>query len=395
MPHIRGFSAAVDVSSDSYAEWVRRTLLRVRGSAGRVVALFDSSVPEPREMLAATVASAFTPPISDRYVSAFAGGNRFVVEHLCRQYAVAPAQVICTTGATGALSLLYRALVEPGERILVETPGFDLFSAFADLHGIAADRFERRAPDFAIDLDRIAAALTPRTRLIVLSNLHNPSGAPVAHDAMVALARLADARGVRVIVDEVYGDYADAATRPCPAMQLSPNVISVSSLTKIFGLSTLRCGWIVGDAKVLAPVRTLADRYEFSISNLAHATAALVMEDSAAFMAYSHACLAAARPVVESAFAAWCGEGLIEGAVPAFGCIAFPRLVDIDDTVAFADWLGERCGVVVAPGEYFGAPGHVRIGFAQPPADLSFALDALGDGLRAYRKSVVRRSAVG
>lgn len=373
------------MTGDSYAEWVRRTVARMRDGGGRIVPLFDSAVPEPRDLLAGLVARAFTAPVSDRYVSAFSGGNPFVIDHLARAYAVAPDQLIATTGATSALSMLYRALVAPGERILVETPGFDLFARIGALHRIGVDRFVRAAPDFALDVDRVAAALTPQTRLVVVSNLHNPSGEAIAPDALLALARLAEARGVLVVVDEVYGDYADRATRPGPAMRLSRRVISVSSLTKIYGLSTLRCGWIVGDAAVLAPVRTLVDRYEFGIANLAHAAAALVLDEQAAFDAWSRDCVAAARPLAAAALADWRAEGLVEGAMPPFGCIVFPRLVGIEDTVAFADWLGRRCGVVVAPGEYFGAPGHVRIGFAQPPADLAYALDALGDGLRAYR----------
>lgn len=373
------------MTGESYAEWVRQTLIQMRAGGGRIVPLFDSSVPEPRALLAELTATAFADPVSDRYVSAFAGGNPFVIEHLARRYGVAADAVLCTTGATGALSLLYRGLVRPGERILVETPGFDLFAGIAALHGIGVDRVARDPPDFALDIDRLAAALSPRTRLIVVSNLHNPSGMPIAHEAMLALARLAEARGLIVIVDEVYGDYADAATRPVPAAQLSPRMVSVSSLTKIYGLSTLRCGWVVGDPRVLGPVRALADRFEFGISNLSHAVAARVLDHAERFDAWSHEMVATARPAVASAFARWRAAGLIAGPLPEFGCIAFPRLIGIEDSIGFARWLSDRAGVVVAPGEYFGAPGHIRIGFAQPPADLAYALDALEIGLTAYR----------
>ena len=381
------------VAGENYAEWVRRTLARVRASNTRIVTLFDSSVPEPRELLTATVAEAFAEPVTDRYVSAFSGGNPFVVAQLASHYSVGPDNVICTTGATGALSLLYRALVRPGEHVLVETPGFDLFAGIGAVNGIAVDQFERAAPDFDLDVDRIARAIRPETRLIVLSNLHNPSGRVVAHDALLALASLAEARDVLVLVDEVYGDYADATARPRPAASLSSKFISVSSLTKIYGLSTLRCGWIVGDADLLRPVRMLAESYDFGVSNLAHAAAALVLENSAAFTACSNRITEAARPIVEAKFTAWARDGLIEGSVPPFGCIAFPRLVGIDDTAAFAHWLGNRNGVIVAPGEYFGLAGHIRIGFGQPVDDLVFALDALEEGLRAWRADGLRQRA--
>lgn len=374
------------LEADSYALWIRRTLARARSAGGgRIVPLFDSSVPEPADLLTDAVARAFAAPVTDRYVSAFSGGNPHVVAHLKRRYGVAADQVLCTTGATAALSMLYRALLRPGQRIAVETPGFDLFGGIAALHGIAADTFQRPAPDFALDLDRLAAAIRPATRMVVVSNLHNPSSAVIPHDQLVALARLADEHDLLVVVDEVYGDYADAATRPCAAASLSPRFVTISSLTKIFGLSSLRCGWIVGDAAVIARVRALADRFEFGVSNLSHAAAALVLDDAAAFTARTHAVLDAARPVAAAAFADWHAQGLIEGTLPRFGCVVFPRLIGVEDTAAFAEWLGERSGVVVAPGEFFGAPGHIRIGFAQPPALLAAGLDALGEGLRAWR----------
>lgn len=370
--------------SDSYAQWVRRAVGDARASRGRLVTLFDSSVPEPVDLLTDTVSRAFAAPVTSRYTSAFSGGNPFVVDHLARRYGVDRGQVLCTTGATGALSLIYRALVPRGERILVETPGFDLFTDIAADHGIMVDSFVRAAPDFSIDVDAIAAALRSDTRLVVLSNLHNPSGAVADHATLLALARLAEARGVLVLVDEVYGDYADAAARPCDAASLSPNFISVSSLTKIYGLSTLRCGWIVAAPDVIGPIREFGEKFEFGVSNLSHAVAALVLESSATFDAYSAVIVATTRPIIAAQFARWQDDGLIAGEVPPYGCIAFPRLVGIDDTAGFADWLSQRCGVIVAPGEYFGAPGHVRIGFAQAPADLEFALAALGEGLRAW-----------
>lgn len=370
---------------DSYAQWVRRTVARARTSGGRLVPLFDSSVPEPAALLTQAVTAAFAAPVTSRYVSAFSGGNPFVVDHLAAHYGVDRAQVLCTTGATGALSLIYRALVKPGEHILVETPGFDLFADIAYENGIAVDHVVRAAPRFGIDVAAIAAALRPTTRLVVVSNLHNPSGMAIDHADLVALARLAEARGVLVIVDEVYGDYADARTRPCPAATLSPSMMSVSSLTKIYGLSTLRCGWIVGAPDVIAPIRDLSERFEFGVSNLSHAVAALVLEDAPRFDAWSAGVVAAARPVFAAHFADWRAAGLVEGVVPDFGCIAFPRLTGIDDTAAFADWLAARSGVIVAPGEYFGAAGHLRIGFAQDPGELGEALVAVAAGMRAYR----------
>jgi aspartate/methionine/tyrosine aminotransferase len=369
----------------SYAAWVRAAITRVRGGDQPVVPLFESSVPEPRDLLAGVVREAFAPAISDRYTSAFAGGNPYVVAQLARTYDVDPSQILCTTGATGALSLIYRALVGPRERILVETPGFDLFGGIADELGIAVDHFTRSGDRFEIDVAAVEAKLHLLTRLIVISNLHNPSGHAVPHATMRALAEMAERRGVILVVDEVYGDYADAATRPLPAARLSPACISVSSLTKTFGLSTLRCGWIAAAPAALESIRALSDRVEFGVSNLAHAIAATVLERPKPFASHTDAIIAAARPVIQCYWDAWSADGLIAGTLPPFGCIAFPRLPNVVDTTEFANRLAADTGVLVAPGEYFGAPGHVRIGFGLPRPALEQGLAALDLALRTAR----------
>jgi len=376
----------------SYAQWVRRAISRIGASRGQIVTLFDSNVPEPVELLRATIAKGFAGPITSRYTSAFVNGNPYVVQWIARTYGVEADSILCTTGATRALSLLYGALVGEGGRVLVETPGFDLFEGAAVQLGIGVDYFRRTGADFAIDVAQVEACLRPRTQLVVLSNLHNPSGMALSVDVLRDLAALAERRDFHVVVDEVYQDYAEAGGQPpVRAAEISPRLISISSLTKIFGLSTLRCGWIVAAPEVIAPVRDWAEQAEFGISNLAHAVAALVLDDRQSFMDYSLTMLERSRPVIASYHQHWIAEGLVEGDLPDHGCITFPRLPDIADTETFSDWLADRCGVLVAPGEYFYAPGHIRIGFGAPAGSLDYALDALTDGLKTYRDKGIGR----
>jgi len=368
----------------SYSHWVRKVIRAVRSERNLLVSLFDSSVPEPLDLLQPIVLEAFSDPITSRYTSAF-NGNPFIVERLAAHYGVPGDQILCTTGATGALSLVYRAMLAPGDHVLVETPGFDLFHTIARAHGFGIDTFGRRGGDFTIDPDEVAALIQPRTRLIVLSNLHNPSGMLLDEATLAAVGRIAEERGIHVVVDEVYSDYVDPAHRPPPAVQRSPAFISINSLTKSHGLSTLRCGWIAAAAGPMRRIRALADEVDFGVSNLAHAVAALVLERPGAFESYRSEILRKARPIIGSYHAHWRAEGLVDGELPRFGCIAFPRLVGISDTIDFSEWLAERCGVIVAPGEYFGAAGHIRLGFARAPAEVDYGLQALTDGLIRYR----------
>lgn len=387
---LSGSPAAAVPAPVSYAQWVSRAVAIARGAQGRpVVNLFESSVPEPRDLLRTAVLATVSPDggagFSPRYVSAFGEGNPFVRAHVARAHGVALDQVLCNTGATAGLSLLYRALLRPGDRVLVETPGFDLFATAAQIPGVSVDTFPRRAPAFDIDPAELAAAITPQTRLIVLSDLHNPSGMGLSQARLAELAELAARAGAWLVVDEVYGDYADPATRPGPATRLSDAVISLSSLTKIYGLGVLRCGWIVGSAPVMARLRDHAARSEFGVSTLSHAVAAEVLLRTDEADAHWRAHVSRSAPRFAAWFAAMVAQGLMAGTLPDAGCICFPRLVGIDDTRAFSEALMAQSGVIVAPGEFFGLPGHVRIGFCLPDAELDAGLAGLEAALRRHR----------
>ena len=330
------------VRKQSYAQWVASALKRARTSQGSIYTLFDSSVPEPREMLRSLIAGGVEPEFSAYFTSAFGDGNPYVLDMLANTYEVAAGQILCTTGATGGMSLVYRALTRPGDHILIESPGFDLFADLAESHGVEAETFPRIGGTFAIDLDRIEALIRPETKLIVVSNLHNPSGMLIAHDVMLSLAALAERRGILVAVDEVYGDYADKAARPLAAVRLSPNFLSISSLTKIYGLGSLRCGWVVGAEPVIAQLRDVSARVEFNVSTISHAIGAHVLVNRAAFDAYSAKSVAETRPVFDRWFAELHADGLVDGALPEVGCICFPHFPTIPDTEAFSGWRASR-----------------------------------------------------
>ncbi|HLU91714.1 MAG TPA: pyridoxal phosphate-dependent aminotransferase, partial [Pedomonas sp.] len=101
-------------SDEAYAQWIRRVVRRSRQDGRSFISLFDSSVPEPVELLRETIAEGFSRPLTSRYTSAFSGGNPYVLDLLAARHGVSREQVICTTGATGALALLYRAFTRPG-----------------------------------------------------------------------------------------------------------------------------------------------------------------------------------------------------------------------------------------------------------------------------------------
>jgi len=383
-PESRIVSTPAASTGRSFSAWTRIAIAELAASNGSALSLFESSVPEPLHLLAETAAQAFGHGFTERYAGTFVSGNPYVVSQLRQRYGVDAPSVLCTTGASSALSLIYRAFLKPGDRVLVESPGFDLFEILAAMLGIAVDRFERSAPDFALDPAKVAAAMRPRTRLVVCTDLHNPSGALADARALRDIGALARRHEALVVVDEVYADYAGPDRRA--AATLGENFFSISSLTKNYGLSTLRCGWVIAHPGILAPVRRLYDECEFGVSKFAHSVAAFVLEHPGAYQRYWQDMLVASRPLMQRQHQQWEQAGLITGHFPMHGCIYFPRLAGIEDTAGFAISAAREQGVYVAPGEYFGAPGHIRIGFGQPADKLREALQRLTAALQAHRQ---------
>ena len=146
--------------------------------------------------------------------------------------------------------LALAAIVRPGDEVLAEHPTYEPLIAAARYLGAEVRHFARRAEDgFRLDPAEVERRITPRTRAVVLTNLHNPSSALADDDALRQIGALAERVGARVIVDEVY---LDALWEPAPrtAFHLGERFICTNSLTKVYGLNGLRCGWILADAEI-------------------------------------------------------------------------------------------------------------------------------------------------
>src|SRR5215470_6039054 len=138
-----------------------------------------------------------------------------LVEAIAARYGIAPDRVATAGGCSGANFLACAALLDAGDDVLIETPGYDPLAAAARMLGARVGVFERRFEEgYALDPERIAGLLGPRTRLIVLSNPHNPSGVLASDEALQALGRIAEKAGLAVLVDEVYQDLVGVDRQP-------------------------------------------------------------------------------------------------------------------------------------------------------------------------------------
>jgi aspartate/methionine/tyrosine aminotransferase len=303
-----------------------------------------------------------------------------LVEAVAARYGVRTDQVATATGTSGANFLVCAALLRPGDDVLVERPAYDPLLAVPALLGANVVRFERRFEEgFRLDLDRVAAALTPRTRLIVVTNPHNPTGVASGADEMRALGDLAERHGCYVLADEVYLDAMPGPARPSAAT-LSPSIVTTSSLTKAYGLAGLRCGWALADKLLCEEIRRARDLVDGTGSVLAERTAAIAFDRLSELAARARAILA---PNFERFEAFMASQPTLEWVVPAGGTVAFPRLRAMVSADAFADVLLRDFDTAVVPGRFFEAPAHVRVALGIPEEVLDRGLRAIDRALRA------------
>jgi aspartate/methionine/tyrosine aminotransferase len=296
---------------------------------------------------------------------------------------VPPSEAIAALGTTHALWLAYATLTSPGDDVLVETPGYEPLVRIAQGVGARVVTFERDPHrGFAVDPGHIARAMTPRTRVVAISNLHNPSGVRASADALRSAARVAASGGATLLVDEVYAPF-DALVDGSgvfreSARKLAPNVVAVSSLTKCYGLGAQRIGWLLGPAEVVARAED-AVTASCGMLPLGHAHLALHAFDRIAPLAERARALLAGKCErvarwVESEGLAWSAptDGL-------FGLVTLPGAGDI--TAALEDAAREH-EVLVAPGSFFGVPNGFRLAWSAPTELLDQGLARLAQALR-------------
>lgn len=287
---------------------------------------------------------------------------------------VDPDCVVEAAGTSFANYLAMATLLKPGDRVLIEHPTYPLLWEAAENLGATVGRFDRREEcGFALDPQEVQSAVTPNTRLIVITNLHNPSGALAGTAELAAVADLARSVGAHLSVDEVY---LDAAYEQAPrtAFHLGRHVVVTSSLTKVYGLSGLRCGWILAEPGLAREMWQLNNLFGV---NLNHPGEQL----SAAAFEYLNAIRERARRVVEADRAVLTPfleqRSELAAAPTRVGTTSFPRLKD-RPVGPFLERLRAQYGTSAVPGHFFGMPDHFRIGMGTNTAMFAEGLRRIG-----------------
>ncbi len=283
-------------------------------------------------------------------------------------------------GTSHALWVAYSSLVSPGDEVLIERITYEPIHRIAEGIGARVTWFERSAESrFALDPEVIARALTPRTRVIALSNVHNPSGVRADDHALREIARIAAKQGAHVLVDEVYAPFDSLCDArglwSGSARLLAPNVVAVGSLTKCYGLGAHRVGWVVG------PREVIARGDDALVASLGHAPlpwmaiAVRAFDRLPAFAEWSRRTFAGKRARVDAWIAA---RPHLAWSAPREGLFGFAIDTRTSDDLTSRIEQGIRDhGVIVAPGAFFGVPNGFRLAWSLDASQLDEALARL------------------
>jgi N-succinyldiaminopimelate aminotransferase len=183
-----------------------------------------------------------------------------IAEHQQRFYGIAldkDKEVLVTAGATEALAATILALTEPGDEVVTFEPFYDAYGAMIQLAGAKHVTVPLTAPDFQPDLDALTAAVTDRTRLILVNNPNNPTGAVFPKETLQKVVELAEKHNATIVTDEVYEHLVFDGAKHIPISSLPggwERTVTISSGGKTFSTTGWKIGWITAPAALIAPI---------------------------------------------------------------------------------------------------------------------------------------------
>lgn len=290
--------------------------------------------------------------------------------------------VVITNGAMEAITASLLTILDPGDEIIVPSP---YFSAYADEIALTGavmvnvpTSMER---GFALSVDDIAEAITPRTKAILINTPNNPSGAVLTRGNLEEIAALAISKDLLVISDECYekflyeGEHVSIGS----FKGMEERTVTVSAASKTWSMTGWRIGWAVSPEEMTPYLNKCHQNLTTCANSFAQAGVTA---------AFAHADGDVKKMIAEygrrrDMVAQWIGriEGF-EAIKPSGAFYAFPRISSLNmDGFKFCSWLLENAGVSVVPGEVFGAAGHIRIAYCRE-------YDYIEEGMRRIKEAV-------
>ncbi|PYJ28495.1 MAG: aminotransferase [Verrucomicrobia bacterium] len=292
---------------------------------------------------------------------------------IAAHHGVDPDCVVESAGTSMANHLAMAAIIEPGDEVLIEHPAYGPILDVAHYLQSNVKRFRRVEQNgWAIDPAEVRRCVTPKTRLIVITNLHNPTSALTSESALREIGDIARSIGALVLVDEVYLDAVYEGT-PHTSFHLGPQFVVTSSLTKVYGVSGLRCGWILAHPDLAWRMRRLDDLYSATPVYLGELLSVAAFQHLNLLRKRARRIVEADRKLLRDFLAQQDGISAVK---TGWGTTSFVRLLngDADD---FLERLRSEFDTSAVPGRFFEMPDHFRIGMGVDTEMFAEGLDRI------------------
>jgi aspartate/methionine/tyrosine aminotransferase len=297
-------------------------------------------------------------------------------------------QILTTAGSSEANFLLMWSLIEPGDEVVFMMPNYMQMWGLVRSFGAKLKPFWlRESLGWAPDLDELPKLVTRKTKLIILTNPNNPTGAVLAPGAMKTIISLADKAGAWIIADEVYQGAERDGERTPSFIGKYERVVAVNGLSKAYGLPGVRIGWIVASEEFIKKTWPYHDYTTISPSILSDRLAqiALAPQNRRKILARTRRILNKNFPILK----AWLEKqgGLFEFVPPRAGAIVFARYNLKTDSTELVNRLIREKSVLVVPGEHFEMGRYLRFGYGGEPDYLKSGLARIEDFFEGLRSS--------
>ncbi|NJS39068.1 MAG: pyridoxal phosphate-dependent aminotransferase [Rhodobacteraceae bacterium] len=297
-----------------------------------------------------------------------------------------PDAVLITAGTAEANYLLFRQLLQAGDEIITDQPGWPQVGNIAKSIGARLVEVPRdEVQGWSLDPDAVAAAITPATRMIFLTNPNNPTGRLIPESDLRALAALADHHGIWLVVDEVYAGLEWAGPRPPSIAGLTPFGITTGSVSKALGLQGLRTGWMICQTPgVIRDAMILRENSSEIMNILGERIAEIALRPDRLAEALTWA-RDEGRATLDRMDAFVSAEPRLDWHRPEAGLIGLARLDGIDGESLARRLLEPPYRTFLLPGSAYGCPSHIRLGVGGgPETRLDEGLGRLSALLRAW-----------
>jgi aspartate/methionine/tyrosine aminotransferase len=296
---------------------------------------------------------------------------------MAKKSGVDPDCVVAAAGTSMANHLAMAVLIDPGDEVLIEHPTYELLTSTAFYLGAAVKHFARTEESgYALDPAQIRRVMTPKTKLIVLTNLHNPSSVLAPDSVLREVGDLARSVGAHVLVDEVYLDAVYLNT-PRTSYHLGPEFIVTTSLTKVYGLSGLRCGWILAEPDLARAMWRLNDLFASIPAHPAELLSVIAFAHLDVIREQARKVVQADRMLLDKFLAS---QKAVSAPTTEFGTTAILRLAN-GNSEEFLARLRAEHETSAVPGRFFGLPNHFRIGMGVDTAMFREGLERIGRAL--------------